>query len=146
MDEKDKKILLYLKEDSSLTTREISKKTLIPITTVHKRIKKLKESSIIRRYTLDLDYSKLDRSLCAIVLATLDYEHLKKHNLNQNELARKIKHLDEVEKTYHVTGGTDMVIIVRVKGTSELELFLDALKKRFDAIDKTQTMVVLSEE
>ena len=36
VDEKDKKILEILKENSSLSTYKISKKTLIPVTTVNK--------------------------------------------------------------------------------------------------------------
>ena len=40
MDEKDEKILRLLKENSKSTTQQIAKKTLIPITTVHNRIKK----------------------------------------------------------------------------------------------------------
>jgi len=145
MDEKDKKILELLKEDSSSTTRKIAKKTLIPITTVHKRIKKLKENNIIKRYTVDLNYSKLDRGLAAVILATLKYDILKEKNIIQQDLARKIQSLDVVEKTFHVTGGTDMVVIIRVKDTPSLENFLDMLKKKFDAINTTQTLVVLSE-
>jgi len=42
VDDKDIKIIDLLKENSAYTTREIAKKTLLPVTTVHNRIKKLK--------------------------------------------------------------------------------------------------------
>ena len=47
LDDKDKKIIEILKENSRLSTQQISKKTLIPITTVHHRIKKLEKEKII---------------------------------------------------------------------------------------------------
>ena len=52
MDEKDEKILKLLKENSKLTTQQISKKTLIPITTIHNRIKKLEKEGIIKKLCL----------------------------------------------------------------------------------------------
>ena len=51
MDKKDKTILELLNENSKLTTSQISKKTIIPITTVHNRIKKLEKEGIITGYT-----------------------------------------------------------------------------------------------
>ena len=50
MDEKDKKILEVLKDNSSAPTRDIAKQTLIPITTVHKRIKKLRKKMLVIDY------------------------------------------------------------------------------------------------
>lgn len=145
MDTKDKKILEILKENSRLTTREIAKKTLIPITTIHHRIKKLKELGIIKKYTVDLDYNKLGKSLTTIVLINIDYKILKKENIKQKDLALKIKSLEPIEKTFHVTGVIDMVVVIRIRDTTELESFLDKLKKDYDCIDKTQTLVVLNE-
>lgn len=145
MDEKDKKILEILKENSKFTTREIAKRTLIPITTVHKRIKKLAEKGIIRKFTIELDYNKLDRGLAAVIFVTLDYKILKKDNMQEKDLAKRLMSLDAVEKTFHVTGLTDMILIVRVKDTNELESFIDKIKKAYGAIEKTQTLVVLSE-
>jgi len=145
MDEKDKKILEELRKDSSQTTRAIAKKTLIPITTVHKRIKKLRDEGIIKHYTIEVDNSKLEKGLGAVIMATLEYDALKKQNISQKELARKISVIEGVEKTFHITGGFDMAIVIRVKDTNELERFINDLKKKFDAIDRTQTMIVLSE-
>ena len=49
IDEKDKRIIEVLREDSSLTTRQIAKKTRVPITTVHHRVRKLKEDGFIMK-------------------------------------------------------------------------------------------------
>ena len=77
MDNKDEKILELLRENSKLTTHQISKKTLIPITTIHNRIKKLEQEGIIKRYTLELDNKKLGKELAAFIHITVDYRLLK---------------------------------------------------------------------
>jgi len=73
LDKKDLKILEILKENSKLTTSQIYKKTNIPITTVHNRIKKLENLGIIRSYTLKLDYNKLGKPITGFILVTINY-------------------------------------------------------------------------
>ena len=58
MDEKDEQILQILLINSKLSTHQISKKTGIPITTVHNRIKKLTKKGIIKGYTIVIDHKK----------------------------------------------------------------------------------------
>ena len=51
LDKIDQKIINVLREDASLSTHRIAKKTLIPQTTVLNRIIKLKKAGIIKKYT-----------------------------------------------------------------------------------------------
>ncbi|MEK6869655.1 MAG: winged helix-turn-helix transcriptional regulator, partial [Nanoarchaeota archaeon] len=77
IDEKDKKILEILQENSSLSSHKISKRTLIPVTTVNNRIKKLKNLGVIKKFTVDIDKSKLGFSLVAYIFLTVSLEELK---------------------------------------------------------------------
>ncbi len=145
MDRKDEKILELLRENSKLTTQQISKKTLIPITTVHNRIKKLEKEGIIKKYTLELDNKKLGKTIAAYVHITVDYRLLKETKLSQHDLAKKIKQDDSVEEAAMVTGGTDIVIKVRAKDIDELDEFVTKKLRNIGGIEKTQTMVILNE-
>jgi Lrp/AsnC family transcriptional regulator for asnA, asnC and gidA len=145
MDKKDEKILNILKENSSLSTQQISKKTLIPITTVHNRIKKLEKEGIIKNYTIVLDNKKIGKPILAYILVTVDYKLLKQIKMSQYELAKKLKLKEEVEEAAMVTGGTDIIVKVRVRNIDELNNFVTKDLRNLDGIEKTQTMVVLSE-
>ncbi len=145
LDEKDIKILELLKEDSSLTTRQIAKKTLIPITTVHHRVKKLKAEKYIKKYTVNLDYKKLGKGFTAIILVSCDYKTLREAKRDQHKLAKEISIMKEVEKVDIVTGGTDMVVRVRVKDVEEYDSFLLKKFQRITGIDKTQSLIVIHE-
>jgi len=145
MDEKDDKILKLLKENSKLTTQQISKKLLIPITTIHNRIKKLEKEGIIKRYTLDLDNKKIGKNIAAYIHIVVDYKLLKEIKMSQHELAKKIKQYDFVEEAAMVTGGTDIIIKVRVKDIDELDDFVTKKLRNIDGIEKTQTMIILNE-
>ena len=74
IDEKDKKILEILKENSNLSTYKIHKKTLIPVTTVNNRIKKLNKLGVIKKYTIEIDKSKLGFNLAAYVFTSFIFK------------------------------------------------------------------------
>lgn len=144
LDEKDMKILKLLKDNSKLTSKQISKKALIPITTVHNRIKKLEKSGIIKNYTVLLNDKKLG-SISAYILVTVDYKLLKEKKLSQHELAKQLKEHEFVEQTSMVTGGSDIILRVRVKDITELDNFVTRYLRNVDGIERTQTMVILNE-
>jgi Lrp/AsnC family transcriptional regulator for asnA, asnC and gidA len=145
LDEKDLKVLKILKENSKLTTNKISKKTAMPITTVHNRIKKLEKLGVIKEYTIVLDHKKLGKNLSAYILVTVDYKLLKEGGISQYELAKQIKKHDFVEETAMVTGGTDIIVKVRANDIEHLSDFVTKELRNIDGIERTQTMVVLSE-
>lgn len=145
MDEKDEKILKLLRENSKLTTQQISKKTLVPITTVHNRIKKLEKERIIKKYTVEVDNKKLGINIAAYIHIVVDYRLLKEIKMSQHELVKKLKQHEFVEEAAMVTGGTDIIIKVRVKDIDELDDFVTKKLRNIDGIEKTQTMIVLNE-
>lgn len=145
MDEKDKKIIDILKQDSSMTMRQISKKTKIPITTVHKRIQRLKQDSVIKKFTIEVDHKKTGNPFFVIILMSVDYSLLRKLGKNQHQLADEIKEFPEVERVDIVTGTIDMVIWVRVKNVEDFDNFLLKKFQNINGIDRTQSLVVIHE-
>ncbi len=144
LDEKDLKILDILKQNSKLTTQQIAKKTNIPITTIHNRIKKLEKLGIIKSYTVVLDYKQLEKGILAYILVTVNYLLPSGKKLRQEDIAKNIKKLANVEEVNIMTGVTDILVKVRVKDIDELNNFIIKRLREIDGIDKTQTMIVLS--
>ena len=145
LDEKDLKILEVLKKDSSLSTQKIAKKTLIPITTVHNRIKKLEKEKIIIRYTVDMDRKKLGKNIFAHILVNVDNRYLKNKNMTQEDLSKKIKKYDIVDGVSIVTGTSDIMVKISVKDIDELNAFLMKNLRDIEGVEKTTTMIVLKE-
>ncbi|MBN1896740.1 MAG: Lrp/AsnC family transcriptional regulator [Candidatus Aenigmarchaeota archaeon] len=145
MDKKDEKILETLKADSSLTTRQISRKTLMPVTTVHNRIRKLREEGVIKQYTVKVDYRKLGKTFTAILLVSCDYKVLRETGRNQHDLVKEMMKLAEVESADIVTGATDIVLRVRTKDVEAFDEFLFRKLQTISGVEKTQSLVVINE-
>ena len=62
MEDKDDAIIRKLRIDSSEPVSEIASDLDLPRTTVQERIKKLVQSGVIKRFTLQLDYSKIGKA------------------------------------------------------------------------------------
>ena len=146
LDEKDKKIIEILEEHGDYTTRQIAKKTLLPATTIHNRIRKLKQEKIIKKFTVDLDYKQIEKGFSVMVLVSVDYKTLRELKKDQHQLAKEIKMLPEVSEVAVVTGGTDIIMRVRVKDVEAYDQFLLKKFQKIAGIDKTQSLVVIHEK
>jgi DNA-binding Lrp family transcriptional regulator len=143
LDEKDLKILELLKEHGDYATRQIAKKTMLPVTTIHNRIRKLKSAGVIKRYTIELDHDKLGRNFVAYVLVSVNLELLKEKKKSQYDLVHEIKKLYFVERVDIVTGGTDMVVVMRLKDVAEFDHCLLTKFQTIEGIERTQSLIVI---
>ena len=145
LDEKDKKIIEVLKNHSDYTTRQIAKKTLLPITTIHNRIKKLKKEKIIKKFTIELDNSKVDKGLLVYILISVSLPLLKQKKKSQHDISKELKKFYFVEKVDVVSGGTDLIATVRVKDVNEYDKVLLNKLQSVECIEKTQSLIVIRE-
>jgi len=145
IDDKDLKILELLKSNAKLTTKQISKKTLLPITTVHNRIKKLENLGVIKNYSVVIDHKKLGKSISAYILMNINYVYLKEKKITQHQLAQQLSTHPMVDKISMVTGETDMVLKVIVNDVSQLDDFVTKYLRNIDGVQRTKTMLVLHE-
>jgi len=141
--DKDLKILDLLKEHADYSTREIAKKTLLPITTIHNRIQKLRKQGVIQRYTIDVDYSRLDRNFVAYVLVSVNLRYLKTQNKTQYDIIKEMRKFHFVERVDIVTGLTDLVVIMRTKDVEEFDKCLMTKLQLIEGVEKTQSLIVI---
>ncbi|MEG0931926.1 Lrp/AsnC family transcriptional regulator, partial [Algoriella sp.] len=67
IDDVDKKILMYLIDNTRMPFTEIAKKMNVSAGTIHVRVKKLEEAGIIKGTTLITDYDKMGYQFVAYV-------------------------------------------------------------------------------
>lgn len=143
IDEKDKKILDILKEHSNHTTRQIAKKTLLPPTTINNRIRKLTKDKIIQKYTIIPDYNKIGKGQLIYVLISCNLLELKKNKRTQYDVVKDLKKHEFIERVDIVSGGTDIVAMIRTSDIKEYDKLLLKHIQNVDGIDKTQSLVVI---
>ena len=146
IDEKDRKILEILKENSNLSTYKISKKTLIPVTTVNNRIKKLKKIGVIKKFTVETDKTKLGFNLTAYVLINISLRELKEANMNTKDLVKIIKKNPNIEFVDNVTGDVDIILKIHAGGIDEVNDYVVNTLSQYEGIEKTRTALILTKD
>lgn len=145
LDEKDIQILEILKKNSKLSSYQIAKKTLIPVTTIHNRIKKLEKEEIIQQYTIKLDYKKLGKQITAYVVVEFDINSMMAKKLTYDDLAREIKKPGIVEDLAYITGEKDIIIKIKAKDMEEVNSYLLDYLRKVPGVLRSNTYIALQE-
>jgi len=141
MDHIDEEIVFELRKDGKTTVKEIARALGVPMSTVHHRIQKLEKDKVISRYEAIPDFKKMGLGVSAFVFVTVDYDKIE----SQEQVAKEIRKMHNVDATYMVTGETDILVHVRTHDIEELNDFIVRKLRTIKGIDKTRTSVVLKE-
>ena len=143
IDEKDRKILEILKENSNLSSHKISKKTRIPVTTVNNRIKKLQKEGVIKKYTIQVDEKKKSITLMAYVFVKVSLRDLKQNQLMVSDLVKEIRKSPIVESAENVAGDIDLVVKVQAGDIDELKNYVLNSLSDMKGVEKTTTAIIM---
>jgi Lrp/AsnC family transcriptional regulator len=123
LDSVDRKILMELQADASQSLDEIAKKVGASKTPVWNRIKKLRETGVIKHQTVILDADKLGLEACFFVLVrTSEHEQSWQEAFLGTLLER-----DEVLEAHRLAGDIDYILKVRVENAKAYDTFYQAL-------------------
>ncbi|KPI47866.1 transcriptional regulator [Clostridioides difficile] len=138
MDEIDLKIINSLKKNSRASTSEISRQVNLSIPAVSERIKKIEQSNIIQKYTIQINREKTKYKLLAFIFINTDLSE------SMEDFKQTILKHETVLECHHISGEYDYLIKVLAEDTSDLEEFISVTLKRIKGIQKANTTIVLS--
>ncbi|WP_413927552.1 Lrp/AsnC family transcriptional regulator [Clostridioides sp. ES-S-0048-02] len=138
IDEIDLKIINSLKKNSRASTSEISRQVNLSIPAVSERIKKIEQSNIIKKYTIQINREKTKYKLLAFVFINTDLSK------SIEEFKKTMLEYDTVLECHHISGEYDYLIKVLAEDTNELEEFISITLKKIRGIQKANTTIVLS--
>lgn len=138
MDNIDHKILKILSEDSTATATEIMTQVNLSIPAVNKRISKLRQSGMIRQFTVVLDPEKAGKPIQAFILVVLNQPS------GAAKLTEYIQSDPDILECYAVTGEYDYILKVCARDVTHLEKKLNLLKQQ-KGVAKSYTMLSLME-
>lgn len=133
MDALDRAILAELDDDPRLTTAELARRVEVSVPTARDRLRRLRETGVIRGFRLDVDPAALGYPVAAFVRVRPGPGQLPKIV----ELARS---LPEVSECHRITGEDCFLMKVHASGLDTFEETLD----RFLLHGQTTTSIIQS--
>lgn len=139
LDEKDRILLNQLQENARLTSAELGQQVDLSPSGVQKRLRKLEESGLVKRYAAVLDRKKLGYDLAVFVQVTIQ-GHLPELVAQFDTAVQK---MDEVLECHRVTGSADYLLKVVVRDHEQLDHFLMNQLLPMPSVERVNSSLVL---
>ena len=137
MDDIDRQLVAALLQDARSAYAELARIVGLSAPSVHDRVRRLERSGVIRGYAADVDPAALGLGVTALVGI------LQREGAEQDDLAKALAEVPEVEDCWTVAGEEAFVVKVRGANVDALEHTLGVLR-RTPGVARTRTTVVLS--
>ena len=138
LDPVDRQVVEALRADGRMSVNELAAKVNVSRATAYQRLARLRETGVIRRFTVDVDPRRLGLPLAALVLVTV-VQHA------WREVGERLRRLPGVEWLALSTGSFDYVLLVRAPDVDHLrDVILDGLQS-IEGVQSAQTLLLLDE-
>ncbi len=137
LDAIDFTILSQLRDNAKTQVKEMARELRMHPNTLLQRIRKLERSGIIKKYTIDIDFSKAGFDLPIIVSMKV-----KRGRAGDLDQLKDLVNITEIEALYAASGIWDVMAIVRVKNREHM---LDVIQRIGDhpLVTKTASAMIL---
>jgi len=138
MNEKDNRILKTLAREKTSGPEQIEAETGIPKSTVHYRLKQLREDGDIENDLYDMDLSKM-----GVTLTVISEVNAKFDEGYHEVVGEKLADLESVSQVYFTMGDTDFIVIAHVTKREKVESLI-ASYESIDEIQRTSSKFVIT--
>lgn len=139
MDRIDRKLLNLMQRDASRTNVDMADEVGLSPSSCLRRVQRLRASGIIERVVAILNPAKAGRGIKAIVTVELKL-HGEEHMRRFLDLATAE---EAISQAYAVTGGSDVVLMLRLKDMEEYAALCDRLFRDQTNVARFFTMMVI---
>lgn len=138
MDRTDRRILKILSENAAATATEMVPLVNLSIPAINKRIQKLRESGVIRRFTVLTDPEAVGKSICAFILVVLQ------QGAELDRLMEFVRSDPDILECCGVTGEYDYLLKVCAASMGALQKKINYMKKAAGVV-KSHTMLCMTQ-
>jgi DNA-binding Lrp family transcriptional regulator len=138
LDAVDHRMIAALRADGRASVNELAGRVNVSRATAYARLARLRQSGVIRRFTVDVDHRRLGLPIAALVLVSV-VQH------SWRGVGDRLRHLPGVEWLALSSGSFDYVLLVRAPDIDHLrDVILEDLQS-IPEIQSSQTLVLLDE-
>jgi len=138
IDDIDLKIVNLLLQDSTAPANAIAGYLGLHPSTISYRIRKLRESGVIKKFTVSVDWRRLGKEVEAALLINCSPKHFAR-------VAASLAAMDEVVELHTLTGSSDILAMVTLKDMAEYKEFIEKRLGAISDIDSFRANIVLED-
>jgi len=145
MDKKNEAIIRILSRKAGLSSRTLSKMLKIPISTVHRRVKKLEREGIIRGYKALINFEKTSWPIGTLLMVNLAEVIPGKGHIPKKDIIQSLSRFNEVEEIIEVQAADfDLIVKARFVSLKEQANFVEELRC-IEGIEEISSAIIIEE-
>ena len=146
MDKKNEAIIRILSRKSGLSSRALSKMLKIPISTVHRRVKRLEHEGIIQGYKAVISFEKTSSPIGALLMVNLAEVIPGKGHIPKKDVIQSLSHFNEIEEIDEVQAADfDLIVKARFKSLRDQSDFVEQLRC-IEGIEEISSAIIVEEK
>jgi Lrp/AsnC family leucine-responsive transcriptional regulator len=146
MDKKNEAILRILSRKAGLTSRTLSKMLKIPISTVHRRVKKLEHDGTIQGYKAIINFEKTSWPIATLSMINLAEVIPGKGHIPKKKIIQSLSRFNEIEEIIEVQAADfDLIVKARFERLKEHSNFVEELRC-IDGIEEISSAIIIEEK
>jgi Lrp/AsnC family transcriptional regulator for asnA, asnC and gidA len=135
LDEVDVKIIRLLLQDSSKPFVDIATELGVTDGTIHQRVKKLKKSGIIKRFTIELDHEILGSGSLGYVFVSANPGYLE-------TISKKVSELQDVQEVHEVHTHGELLVKIRASSQEDIRNIMVNEIRKIEGVSNTELIPV----
>ena len=139
LDSFDCAILRLIQEDAGLPQRALAERVHLSISSINRRIARMREDKVIERITAQVAPAAVGRPITIIAVVTLESEKVE----DVDRMKERLRASEAVQQIYYVTGDADFVVILTVSDMAEYEGLTRRLFFASGNVKRFTTMVAM---
>jgi Lrp/AsnC family leucine-responsive transcriptional regulator len=145
LDAKDEAIIRVLSRRAGLSSRALSTMLDIPISTVHRRVKRLEREGVITGYKALIDFEQTTWPVGALLLIDLAEVIPGKGHIPKKTILNALRRFTEIEEIIEVQAADfDLVLKCRFHSLKKLSEFIEELRY-VEGIEETASAIITDE-
>ena len=146
MDKKNEAIIQILSRKAGLSSRTLSKMLKIPISTVHRRIKKLEHDGVIQGYKALINFEKTSWPISALLMVNLAEVVPGKGHIPKKDVLHSLSRFNEIEEITEVQAADfDLILKARFENLRKQSDFVETLRG-VDGVEEISSAIIIEEK
>jgi Lrp/AsnC family transcriptional regulator for asnA, asnC and gidA len=136
LDDVDLKIIEILKKDSRTPYTEVASAIGVSDSTIHVRLKKLKDEEVLLRYTIEINEEYFGKKVQGLVMINVSLGHLE-------EVISGLMIINNIDKIFETHGVNDIVALIYANDLDDLRQVLMEIRK-IENVSSTELTTILN--
>ncbi len=138
VDDVDLRMLELLRVDARMSVAELAREVNVARATAYQRLARLRNEGVIRRFTVEVDPTKVGQPLAALVMVSV-VQHA------WRSVGERLRRLPGLEWLALTAGPSDYVLLVRAPDMEHLRDVVLGELQSIPEVQSTQTLFLLDE-